>query len=127
MGYQHQLEGTDPWGKFNEQIPTVSPDTGAPRTQVSSLFSYEKIRKRVLIASCLGLRVWDAKGLIGPERFMGLVVMTTGRLAEHLQTWDSSAHPPLQLATTFQGGEKAGQTNKKQDLGHHPSSPSFAI
>lgn len=47
MGYQHQLEGTDPRGKFNEQIPTVIPDTGAPRTQVSSLFSYEKIRKRV--------------------------------------------------------------------------------
>ena len=36
-----------------------------------------------LLASCLGLRVWDAKGLMGPERFMGLVVMTTGRLAEH--------------------------------------------
>ena len=47
MGYQHQLEGTDPQGKVTEQIPTVSPDTGAPRTQASALFSYEKIRKRM--------------------------------------------------------------------------------
>ena len=45
MGYQRQLEGTDRRGKFTEQIPTVSPDIGAPRTQVSTLFSYEKIRK----------------------------------------------------------------------------------
>ena len=47
MGYQRQLEGTDPRGKFTEQLPTVSPDAGAPRTQVSALFSYEKIRKRM--------------------------------------------------------------------------------
>lgn len=48
-------------------------------SEASAIFAYEKIKKMdELWASCFGVRVWDVKGLIRPEWFMGLVVVHSG-------------------------------------------------
>ena len=70
----------------------------------------------------MGLRIWDAKGLMGPERFMGLVVMTTGRLAEHSGEGGLGlvCPPPTAVRDNFPRWREGRTDKQKIELGPSP-------